>query len=51
MVEQLLLNTNEILQCATVPNSEFSTAKFGQLNIAMDPPAAAPGRLADTTVP
>jgi hypothetical protein len=35
MVGQLLLNTNEILQCATVLSSEFGTAEFGQLNMAL----------------
>jgi hypothetical protein len=32
MIRQLLLNTNEMLQFATVPNSEFDGAKFKQLN-------------------
>jgi hypothetical protein len=34
MVEQLLSNTNEMLPYTTVPNSEFSTAEFGHLNMA-----------------
>jgi hypothetical protein len=34
MVGQLLPNTNEMLQCTTVPNNEFDTAKFSQLNTA-----------------
>jgi hypothetical protein len=35
MVAQLLVNTNEILPNATVPNSEFGPARFGQLNMAL----------------
>jgi hypothetical protein len=34
MVGQLLPNTNEMLHCIAVPNSEFGNAGFRQLNMA-----------------
>jgi hypothetical protein len=34
MVEQLLSNTNEMLQCAIMLNGEFGNVEFGQLNMA-----------------